>query len=424
MKTTVLIKAIWFLALVFCGLQNLTAQTNYQFDAEVNAAIASTDVRHRLISEYEAATNSFHDGRLFAVAVSYALEEKYAQAIPVYQQFLSAHPGNVRGLRGLGNCYLMLRQYDKAARWFEQAWSLEDTSSLPSLANSYLMLTNYDRMEQLLPSLLQYETNDIPIVYYLMCYANAKKPMDQALFLKALNGLSDTNWLAVTDIVDQVDHAVRQLAPPVDYTGVALPLPSITNELLKAIFNKMIRGYNLDPDSWPTNCLIGVAGAYFYFGEYTKARPVLINYLKYAPDNSEGFALLGQIDVLQERPTEAITHWRKAWQLGGVGTNVLFGLANLYAKRENTDGFKDLIPSLLALKHEDPRCAALVMGYAYHVEPRNPELFKQAIAGLTDEELLSAYTDTDVLVRELNAFDEGERATRILKLKAEKLLKK
>ena len=104
---------------------------------------------------------------------------------------------------------------------------------------------------------------------------------------------------------------------------------------------------------------------------------------------------------------------------------MFYGLANLlYAKREIAEDFKDLIPSLLAFKHKPPTCAALVMGYAYRVEPREPELFKQAIAGMTDEELLSAYADKNVLIQELNAFDEGERATRILKLNVEKSLEK
>ena len=62
--------AIWFLAFVFCGLQNLTAQTNSQLDAEADAAMASADVRHKLIMEYESSTNKGHDGRLLAVAVS------------------------------------------------------------------------------------------------------------------------------------------------------------------------------------------------------------------------------------------------------------------------------------------------------------------------------------------------------------------
>lgn len=424
MKTTSFLKAAWLLALIFCGLQDLAAQTNYQFDAEVDAAIASADVRHKLMSEYEAATNSFHDGRLLAVAVSYASEAQYTQAIPVYQQFLSAHSGNVRALRGLGNCYSILGHYDKAVKLFEQAWSMGDANSLPALANGYLMTTNYDRMEQLLPSLLQHETNNVPIVYYLMCYANAQKPIDEALFLQAVNGLPDTNWLASIDIADQLDYAVRQLAPPVDYSGVILPPPPITNELLKVIFNKTIRGYNLDPDGWPTNCLIGVAGAYFFRGEYAKAEPVLINHLKYDPNNSDGWSLLGEIKVLQAKPAEAIPCWRRAWQLGGSGTNVLLGLANLYMKRADSAGMKELIPSLLAQKKEDVVCAALVMSYAYHIEPREPELFKQAIAGLTDEELLSAYADLDVLTAELNAFGESERATRILKLKFDKAIKK
>src|SRR5690242_6691800 len=99
MRKNSLIKVVWFLSFVFCSLQNLAAQNNSPSDAESDAAIASADVRHKLMNEYEAATNGFHDGHLLAVAVSYASEARYTQAIPVYQKFLSVHSSNVRALR-------------------------------------------------------------------------------------------------------------------------------------------------------------------------------------------------------------------------------------------------------------------------------------------------------------------------------------
>src|SRR5881409_339382 len=106
----------WLLIFSLHGVViNVCAQENSLPDS----ATASPEVRHKLIKEYESVPAGFRDDHLLAVAISYAKEGKFTEAIPVYKQFLNSYPDHTRALRGLGTSYVFQQRYKKPSAVFE-----------------------------------------------------------------------------------------------------------------------------------------------------------------------------------------------------------------------------------------------------------------------------------------------------------------
>ena len=119
----------------------------------LDQVISSAEVRHKLIKEYESASQEFHDDRLLAVAISYAVENQIPKAKPIYERFLKDHPDHPRALRGLAGQYILEGRYDEAIVYLRKAWSLGDIDSLSMLAGSYVKANRYAEMGDLIPSL-------------------------------------------------------------------------------------------------------------------------------------------------------------------------------------------------------------------------------------------------------------------------------
>ena len=377
----------------------------------LDQAASSPEFRRKLIAECESKTNDFRDDRLLAVAISYAKEENYDQARPLYERYLSSHPQQTRALRGLGTIHASQKSYAAATNYLRKAWALGDVRALPTLAGVYVKSRDYAGMEGLTPDLLQHKTENPEIVNCMLAYVldkseKRKEPLNTRLLLEALEGLPDQDVMRRDDTALLVSEADQRL--------------SAQAELWKtrsAILAKAIRGYVVDPQSWPKARRCAVADAYGLLQQYEKAEPIYRQVLNEKADDVDALRGLGVVLAYERRFSEAIEVFRKAWWLGDRES--LMGLVSAHIGVEDFSGMRDLVPSLLDRRGEDTAFVKLLIMYALKTEPKDRDLFFKAIDGLTDDQLVREDDTVNLAVTGLTLFGDKERAERLLKLKKE-----
>jgi tetratricopeptide (TPR) repeat protein len=373
----------------------------------MDQAVSSADVRRELITEYETSLQRLQDDRLLAVAISYAKEGKYTNAVPVYKRFLVSHPKQIRALRGLGTTYLYLERHEEAINYLRKSWSLGDIDSLSTLAVAYVRSGKYAQMEDLVSALVQHSQGDAEIVNCLIAYAIFyKDPPDAKLVLKALAGLRDQDILQRDDTTQLLSEVVARFGRDPALEMAQLP-----------VLGKIIHGYEADPQKWPANRRTYVADSYCLAGQHTKGEPIYRELLKENPDDVSALRGLGIALAYQRKFTDGIAPLRKAWSHKDKLS--LSALTACHMGARDFDGMKDLIPFLLERRKEDMESLSTVLAYSIAREPTDRELFFKAIDGFTDDELLRNQEVTNNTVLGLKLFGEKQRAERLRKLQIE-----
>ena len=191
----------------------------------------------QLLRDYETTPQEFRDDRLLEVGVAYAEAGRLDRALPVYGQFLRDHPSHPKALRGLGNIYYLLRNYDQAVVYLGRARELGDPEALSVLGLSYLKAGRPNDMRSLIPELLDNRKDDPDVVNVLIGYvldvsAKTHQAPDSDLLLKAVDALPDRDCLKRDDTTLLLVEAVRRLG----YINKA-------HAARVAILRKIIRGY-------------------------------------------------------------------------------------------------------------------------------------------------------------------------------------
>lgn len=160
----------------------------------------------KAVQDYEKYPDGWEITNLFDVADGYVDHKKFDSAISVYQKILLTQPTNTLAMRRLGNCYLLMGNYDAATTQYKQGWSAGDDLSLLNLATVYIMTSRISEIKSLVPDLLtvrkrmtdsdnKHEITNALIIYSL----KGASPPDKDVFLKAIDGLSDDFILASKD---------------------------------------------------------------------------------------------------------------------------------------------------------------------------------------------------------------------------------
>jgi tetratricopeptide (TPR) repeat protein len=398
------IKSICLAMTVIAGCLSapgLFAETN----SIIDSAASSSEVRHRLIADYEVGTNAILNDRLMVVAVSYAVESNYDKAEPVYEKYLQAHPDDLDVLRSLGICCAFQKRYEKAASYFKKGWQLGDKDALQGLAVAYLNEGHYSELEDLRPSLIKNKGGNERIATCLLGLALSKDPPDEGLILSALEEIPDKEIF----LHDDTD---RFLAKAIG----SLQTPEANNTTYQAICRKMIRGYLVDTNTWPKKNLLDVGDAYRALMDYSNAEVLYKAALKVYPSDEHALFGLGVAELFQHRPVEAIVPLREAWKRGRPEALTPLGAA--CAMSENFEGMKDLVPAFLAHRDDIDNVTTLI-AYSIKIKPPSKETFYKAIDGLTDEQLARHDNMTDLAALGFRYFGDEKRAQRVLKLKAE-----
>lgn len=174
-------------------IQSLVADKS---DLAVDTLAKPEDRRKEVISAYEKDPSAWASDELLVVALAYALGNEFDKAQPVYNQFLKVRPDNKRALRGLGLIKVSQKDYPAAATYLKRAWILGDAPSVLQLALCYTSLGDYEGLKSLVPDLMKRKEEDINMVTCLIIYAIYEKSPDKAVFIKAVDGLSDDKLLS------------------------------------------------------------------------------------------------------------------------------------------------------------------------------------------------------------------------------------
>lgn len=169
------------------------------------------------VQSYEQHPEYWQGTNLIFVARGYASLTNFEKAIVVYKKLLDVQPDNLDAIRGMSNCYLLVRKYDEAAVEYKYGWALGDDLSLVALANQYCLLhPQYEDIKPYIQDLLKVRertnksdvkheiTNDL-IMYSLSTHSTESKDV----FEKAINGLSDGFILDRDDTAQLVFHGLE-----------------------------------------------------------------------------------------------------------------------------------------------------------------------------------------------------------------------
>ena len=375
----------------------------------MDQAVSSRELRRRLISEYENSPKDFHDDRLLAAAISYAVQNEIAKARPIYELYLRGHPNHPRALRGLAGGYIIEKRYDQAIIYLRKAWTLGDIDSLSMLAGSYVKAGRYAEMGDLIPSLLQHSQGDAEIVNWLVAYAIFyKDPPDVKLVLKALSALGDQDILQREDTAQLISEVVARFGRDPALEMAQLP-----------VLAKIIRGYEADPQKWPANRRIYVADSYCLVNQHARAEPIYREILKDDPSHIPALRGLGISLAYQRKFKDGIVPLRKAWKQGDKLS--LSALSACCLGARDFDEMKDLIPALMERRKDEMDSLNMIIMYSLGKHPMDRELFFNAIGGVSDEQLLRNEEVAHNTILGLKAFGEKKRAEELQKLKAKQV---
>lgn len=300
------------------------------------------------VRDYEQHPENWQGGKLISVARGYALETNYEQAIVVFKKLLAVQPDNTNAIRGLGNCYSLIQKNEAAVAQYKQGWALGDDSSLVCLANQYCWYTQqYQELKPLIPDLLKVReratdpdikheiTNDL-LLYSL----NTPLPAGRAVFLKAIDGLSDEFILERKDTAEIVIHGLEtfgfqdrasQLGKKrADQEGkeALLLYEAGTTEYRTGNFTGAIADLSKAIELLPTN-----ATFYFkrgnvehYLGKYNEAAADYSKSIELEPKYWPAYDNRGNVEFLLGNPDGAIADYTKSIELNPASPNSYQGL--------------------------------------------------------------------------------------------------
>lgn len=185
-----------------------------------------------------------------------------------------------------------------------------------------------------------------------------------------------------------------------------------------AIEDAVTEAYEAAPGNWPSDKFSLVAAAYGGKKDFKALESISQRLLECDPTNVDALRAMGIAKRQQGEFRDAAVYLRKAYDLGD--NQSLLGLAGCYLVLKDYSDLKNLAPALLEVRKQDAHYLNLLFLYSITSTPADRQVFRKALDGLTDEQLLERQSTAELVIRGLLLFDQNERADRLLKMKIEK----
>ena len=254
------------------------------------------------VNDYEQHPEHWQGERLVEIAKAYGIQKNYPKAAEVYQLVLANFPNNTNAIRGLGNCYLVTKNYDAAIKQYEQGWSLGDGLSLLALANTYYASGRFQDLSTLVADLLKYQKlyaeNDKQheALNVLVWYSVKTDPsIGTNIFLKAIDGVTDSFILEREDTKGLVIYALETFG----YQDRA-------NHLKDEIDNRLIQ----------VEATFNAGLAKFSRRDYAGAAADFTKVIEADPQRGKAYSELARAQCRLAQYRESITNFTKAIELG------------------------------------------------------------------------------------------------------------
>ncbi len=254
------------------------------------------------VNDYEQHPEHWQGERLVEIARAYVVQKNYHKAAEAYQLVLASFPNNTNAIRGMGNCYLVSKNYDAAIKQYKHGWSLGDKLSLLALADTYSASGRFQDISPLATDLLKYQKlyteNDEQheALNVLVWYSAKTDPSTGTnIFLKAIDGVTDSFVLEREDTKDLVFYALETFG-----------YQDRVNQLKDEMDNRMIQNEAIFRSGLDKSSHGNYAGA---AADFTKV-------IEADPNRGDAYSELARAQGYLLRFGESITNFTKAIDLG------------------------------------------------------------------------------------------------------------
>jgi tetratricopeptide (TPR) repeat protein len=165
----------------------------------------NTQLCKDILRYYSQGRNQLTLDEQLVVACCFVRAGDLHSSIRIAEEYVKTYTNSANGWQVLGNCYARLGERPKAIAAHEKAVEFGADNSLPILAGLLLSAGQLDRIEPLVPGLLALKSSEdykeerkLEAVCMLTIYA--VKTRNEALFLKALEGVNVDDFLAREDM--------------------------------------------------------------------------------------------------------------------------------------------------------------------------------------------------------------------------------
>lgn len=153
-----------------------------------------------ILDKYEQNPLAWRGDDLLTVAIAYFKDSQFEKSKAVYERFseferiADSNPNDIHVFTGLGNCYLCQTNFEEAILQYRKAWDMGDSNVVQTLAAAYIGSTNHsvERMRDLIPCLMNNKRENL---VFILGFASNVTPPDRELFMKAVEGLTDSELL-------------------------------------------------------------------------------------------------------------------------------------------------------------------------------------------------------------------------------------
>lgn len=305
MKQIILIVVATVLTGLFASAQTIasnSAETStFELTVTVNNTNQLDETAATKLNDYERHPEHWQGDRLVEIARIYMAQKKYPKAAEIYQLVLAKFPNNTNAIRGLGYAHLFTQNYDAAINQFKRGWSLGDELSLLALADTYVAMNHFQDIAPLATDLLKYRklysANDEQheLLNALVAYSvNADQPVGTNIFLKALDGVTDSFILERDDTRGMVIFGLEKFG----YQDRA-------NQLKDEMDDRMLRA----------EAAFQTGLAKYNRGDYAGAATDFTKAIGFAPKRGQAYSELAKAQGHLHQYKESITNFTKAIEL-------------------------------------------------------------------------------------------------------------
>jgi tetratricopeptide (TPR) repeat protein len=301
------------------------------------------------------------------LARNYTLQQKYELAIEEYQETFRSHPYNTSAILNTGYCYLQLKRYDEAEKYFKMAIEI-----MPTFAQAYNDLgIIYFSKQQYAAAIEQYKKASginksyaEPHINLGNLYRTQKKPdlaiQEYTEALRINQNLPETRqWLSGLYMErGQYDKAQEVLKPllqiPAKTSAESYILQGNIYQKQRQ-YEKALIEYGKALKLKPQNPLIyhNMGLACFYMQNYPLAEEYFKKALALKPAIAESSSMLGQIYLLKKDDRNAQYYYESAARLNPKLKDVQFNLGTIYLRLGDYDRATAAFQEAVRI---DPQC--------------------------------------------------------------------
>ncbi|MDZ4743110.1 MAG: hypothetical protein SGI98_06790 [Verrucomicrobiota bacterium] len=191
-------------------------------------------------------------------------------------------------------------------------------------------------------------------------------------------------------------------APAVDPVDNLLKTPEMRVELTTQ--------YEKNPQSFTGSKLLATAISYASQKKLPESRDTFLKYLEKNTDNPRAYRGLGNVYLMMGSTSEAIGYYKLGWKLKDADSLAALSVALLSTQR--LDELDAIQSDMLANKTKNIEVVNVLMANA--IENKNDkDLFNQAIAGITGDQILSREDTSLFMLKGFYKFNMAKEAKQL-----------